>query len=64
MPIVVPSVKKSKSCAIFVNDCDRVILSFTVKVSETDPDGVALRNPDFLDRMVVVRVAAWVVGGG
>ena len=65
-PIVIRvdlSVKESKSCAVFVSDCDRVIFSFTDKVSETDPDGVALRNPNSLDGIIAVRVfVMWVVG--
>ena len=60
---VVPSVKECKSCAIFIGDCDGVMLWFTVKVSETDPDGVALRNLDFLDRVVVVRIGGFQVTG-
>ena len=61
---VLPSVKESKSCAIFVSDCDSVIFSFNVKVSETDPDGVALRNLDFLDLVKVVGVSFWEVERG
>ena len=56
---VLPSVKESKSDATspcHVSDCDSVIFSFNLKVSETDPDGVALRNLDFLDLVDVVGV--------
>ena len=37
---------------------------FTVKVTETDPDGVALRNLDSLDKVKVVGVIFGVVGRG
>ena len=58
-------VEESKSCAIFVSDCDSVVFSFTLKVSETDPDGVALRDLDFLDQVQVVGIiSAWEVGRG
>ena len=55
-------VEESKSCAIFVSDCDSVIFWFTLKVSETDPDGVALRNLDFLDQVEVTRKGSGEVG--
>ena len=34
---------------------------FTIKVSEANPDGVALRNLDFLDKVEVVLIAFGVV---
>ena len=52
-----PYVKESKSSAIFVSDCDSIIFSFNVNVSETDPNGIALRNLDFLDLVEVVRIS-------
>ena len=63
-PIVVrvcPSVKKSKSCAVFVSDCDSIKFSFALKVCETDPDGVALRNLDFLNLVDVGGITFWEV---
>ena len=59
-PVVIrvhPYVKESKSSAIFVSDCDSIIISFNFKVSETDPNGVALRNLDFLDLVEVVGIS-------
>ena len=67
LPVIVRvrhSVKESKSCAIFISDCDGVMLWFTVKVSETDPDGVALRNLDFLDNVEVAQISFWEVETG
>ena len=50
------SVKESKSGAVFIGDCDSIIFGLTVKVSETDPDGVALRNLDLLDNIQSVKI--------
>ena len=58
-PIVVrvcPSVKKSKSCAVFVSDCDSIKFSFALKVCETDKDVVALRNLDLLNLVDVGEI--------
>ena len=63
-PVVVRicrSVKKGKSCAIFVSDCDGIKFSFTLKVSETDPDDVALRSLDFLNLVDVGGITFWEV---
>ena len=54
-------VKESKSCAIFVSDCDSVKFSFTLKVSETDPDVVALGSLDFLNLVDVGGITFWEV---
>ena len=65
-PVIAPIsiIQESKSCAIFISDCDMVKFWFTVKVTETDPDGVALRNLDSLDKVEVVGVIFGVVGRG
>ena len=52
-------VEESKSCAIFVSDCDSIKFSFTLKVSETDPDVVALRNLDLLNLVDVGEITSW-----
>ena len=60
-PVVVRvrlSVKESKSCAISISECDGIMFSFALKVSETDPDGVVLGNLDFLDNVEVVEISA------
>ena len=61
---VLASIKESKSSAIFVGDCDGIVFFFTVKVSETDPDGVALRNLDHLNLADVVGIKFRVVERG
>ena len=54
-----------KGAAILVIDCDPISVSFNVKVpSEAHPDGVALRNLDFLVNVEVVLIVFGVVRGG
>ena len=43
---------------------DDISISFTIKVSEAKPDGVALRNLDFLDNVEVVLIVFGVVRRG
>ena len=43
---------------------DEISSMFTVKVSEAKPDGVALRNLDFLDKLEVVWISLWVIRRG
>ena len=51
-----------KDAAILVSNFDPINVSFNVKVSsEAHPDGVALRNLDFLDNIEVVLIVFRVV---
>ena len=43
---------------------DEISSMFTVKVSEAKPDGVALRNLDFLDKLEVVWISLRVIRRG
>ena len=51
--------------AIILSDFDPINVSFNVKVpSEAHPDGVALGNLDFLDKVDVVVIHVWVAWRG
>ena len=45
-------------------DDDAIMFRFTIKVGEANPDGVALRNLDFLDKLEVVWISLWIIRRG
>ena len=61
-PVIVTWVKESG--AIFIGDRDSITTWFKVKVCETDPNSVALRNTDFLDMVKVAKISLGVVRTG
>ena len=50
--------KESKSCAISISECDGITARLTLKISETDPDGIVLGNLDSLEDVEVVEISA------